>query len=74
LARTKTLFAPRHGLLIRSALSGVIKIIPDGGTGLGPVVSGVAPETSCDQTRLTNSGDRDLSLRLKSGATPVPPF
>jgi hypothetical protein len=52
-----------------------------GGTGLWPVVSGVAPETACDPTRLTNAGDRYCSLRLKSGATPdltgvppIPPF
>jgi hypothetical protein len=39
-------------------------------TGLWPVVSGVTPETSCDQFRLTVADYRDFSLRAKSGAPP----
>jgi hypothetical protein len=46
----------------------LLKIL--GGTGLGPVVSGVAPETFRDQFRLTDVRGRNFSLRPKSGATP----
>ena len=41
-----------------------------GGTGFGPVVSGVAPETSHHYLRLVKAGYSDFSPRPKSGATP----